>query len=320
MKIVLLISFFLSILQCEAFADEKLNENLEQKYSIRIGTLPAADSLLLHVAKDEGIFDQYGLDVQIVPFQSALELGVAMRANALDGHFGDIINVLIQNETGVPQKIIATTSYAVPTQRHFALVLSPHLKIKNLEELKGKQIAIGKDTIVDYLLTRLMTARGMTDDFVVRQDVRAIPMRLQLLMAGHLDAALLPEPLASTLEARGASIVLDDTILSEPLAVIALRDDVINKKGLVSRFRKALYESAKKINNKDESGKYLDIMVEKGLLSANAKEAYTLLTFDLDKTPLSVPSQKALDSYIEWMQARNILKKIPQYDDVIWLE
>ena len=343
MRIVLLLGFLLSILPCysfgEAFAYKKSGDK-QTKDSLRIGALPAADSLLLYVAEVKGVFDKYEIDVEIVPFQSAVELGAAMHTHTLDGHFGDIINVLIQNETGVPQKIIATTSHAIPTQRHFALILSPTSKVQTLEDLKGKQVGIGKNTIVDYLLTRMVKASSMVtnnipadgkniknipandinDDFFVRQDIRAISVRLQLLMAGHIDAALLPEPLASTMEARGARVLLDDTILFEPLAVIAFKKDVIKNKDLVVRFRKALYESAQMINDKDKADNYINIMVKKGLLSMYAKDAYTLLSFDLEKTPIALPSEESLKPYMEWMQLQNILKKVPQYDDIVWHE
>ena len=72
---------------------------------LKLGVLPAADTIVLHVAADEGLFAKQGLEVELVPFQSALELGAAMRAGALSGHFGDIINVLMQNESGSPQAL-----------------------------------------------------------------------------------------------------------------------------------------------------------------------------------------------------------------------
>ena len=52
--------------------------------TLKIGSLPAADSLILHAAKQDGVFAAHGLDVDIGPFQSALELGAAMRAGSLD--------------------------------------------------------------------------------------------------------------------------------------------------------------------------------------------------------------------------------------------
>ena len=52
--------------------------------ALRIGALPAADSIVLYVAQDKGFFKEAGLDVEIIPFKSALEIGAAMRAKKLD--------------------------------------------------------------------------------------------------------------------------------------------------------------------------------------------------------------------------------------------
>ena len=81
---------------------------------LRIGVLPAADAIVIHAAADEKLFKARGLDVEVIPFKSALELGAAMRAGRLDGHFGDLMNVFTQNERGVPQAVILTTT-SVPS-------------------------------------------------------------------------------------------------------------------------------------------------------------------------------------------------------------
>ena len=39
---------------------------------------------MIHVATDESLFKAKGLDVEVIPFKSALELGTAMRAGRLD--------------------------------------------------------------------------------------------------------------------------------------------------------------------------------------------------------------------------------------------
>ena len=107
---------------------------------LKLGVLPAADTIVLHVAADEGLFAKQGLEVELVPFQSALELGAAMRAGALSGHFGDIINVLMQNESGSPQAIVATTSHSSPDNRCFGLVVSPSPKRKLWPTSKGRTL------------------------------------------------------------------------------------------------------------------------------------------------------------------------------------
>ena len=155
--------------------------------SMKIGTLPAADSLILHAAVKDGVFAAHGLDVETVPFQSALELGAAMRAGSLDGHFGDIINVLMQNENGAPQIIVATTSHSTPKARFFGLAVSPKSAVQSPAELKDKACAIGRATIVEFVLDALLENED-TADMPEKRDIRQIPVRLQK----GVNYALLP--------------------------------------------------------------------------------------------------------------------------------
>ena len=43
--------------------------------TLKIGSLPAADSVILHVAADEGLFAARGLEVEIVPFRARWSWG-----------------------------------------------------------------------------------------------------------------------------------------------------------------------------------------------------------------------------------------------------
>ena len=190
--------------------------------TLNIGALPAADSLLLYAAKEDGVFAAHDLQVNVVPFQSALELGAAMRAGSLDGHFGDIINVLMQNESGAPQIIVATTSHSTPEARFFGLAVSPSSSARSLADLKGRPCAIGRATIVEFVLDTLL-ARENAAGTLEKSDIRQIPVRLQMLLSGRMESALLPEPLLSLVEGQGARVLLDDRKLNLPLAVIALK-------------------------------------------------------------------------------------------------
>ena len=155
--------------------------------TLRIGVLPAADSIVLHVAADESLFKAKGLDVEVVPFKSALELGAAMRAGRLDGHFGDLMNVFTQNERGVPQAVILTTTHTHQDQRAFGLVVSPKAaeEIKSLADLKGTETAMSSATIIDYLLDRMTTVEKLPEGALKNLEVKQIPIRLQMLQTGR---------------------------------------------------------------------------------------------------------------------------------------
>ncbi len=281
---------------------------------IKVGTMPAADSILLYVAQEEKLFQKQGLSVEIVPFQSAIEMGAAMRSGSIDGIFTCVINATLQHVSGNPQTIIATTSYARPNQRHFGLVVSPKKEINNIEDIQGKKVAIGKDTIVDYLLTQFLESRNLSDDYVEREDIRSIAMRLQLLMAGQLDMALLPEPLVSTLEARGAKVILDDTNLRMPLAVISFSQKKLTKENY-NAIRLALDEASNLVNASPE--KYKQMMVEKKLLSSDALSFYKMISFDKENTPLYIPNEEEIKSYFSWLKKRNLIKEEPDYKLII---
>lgn len=285
---------------------------------LRIGALPAADSIALHVAADEGLFAAQGLDVEVVPFQSALELGAAMRAGGLAGHFGDIINVLVQREGGVDQAIVATSSHSSPGQRHFGLVVSPKSAAQSLADLKDAGIAVSSATIIDYLLDRMLDQQGLPADHFRRQDIRQIPVRLQMLLSGRLEAALLPEPLVSLVEAQGARTLWDDRGLDTSLAVIALRREHADV-DTVRRFRLALGEAARRIDA--DPDRYRQIMIDKGLLPQAAAGTYRMVRFggparegdgaSPDSLP-PLPTRADVEDFATWMRAAGMLKKMPQ--------
>ncbi|WP_295637353.1 ABC transporter substrate-binding protein [uncultured Mailhella sp.] len=287
--------------------------------ALKIGSLPAADSLILHAAKKDGVFAAHGLDVEIVPFQSALELGAAMRAGSLDGHFGDIINVLMQNENGAPQVIVATTSHSSPNARFFGLAVRPDSPARTLADLKGKPCSIGRATIVDFVLDSLLEQEGATGS-LDKRDIRQIPVRLQMLLSGRIESALLPEPLLSLVEGQGARVLLDDRKLSLPLAVIALKKPGKNDEaftGLIRRFRAALAEEAARINADPDV--YKDMMQKLGLLSGKAAEHYVMLRFEEPLTPLGLPSEEDIRHYADWMKQNRLLKKdVPALADIVF--
>ncbi len=308
---------FTSLVLSAYFFAPSFADSAELK-ELKIGTLPAADSLLLYAADNAGIFEKHGLDVEVIPFQSAVEVGAAMRAKELDGHFGDVIGVILQNESGAPQQVIATTSYSNKNQRHFAIVASPKVDDISIENLKGKKVAIGGDTIVDYLLTQFMTANNLENNYFQVEDIRAIPMRLQLLMLGQVELALLPEPLVTTVEAQGAKVVLDDTNLTQPLAVIALRSEVDDE--TIKQFRSALYDAANHINTAENKDLYINMMLEKGLISPKIKDVYKLIQFDTTRLPLYLPTKEEIQQRVNWMQNKGIIKTTPVYENFVWQE
>lgn len=290
--------------------------------ALRIGTLPAADSIVLYVAQENGLFKKAGLDVEVIPFKSALELGAAMRAGRLDGHFGDLMNVFTQNETGIPQKVILTTTHTHPEQRAFGLVASPKSAAapKTLDELKAKKdvtTAMSSSTIVHYLLDRMTGEEKLAEGTLKNLEVKQIPIRMQMLLGGKVDTALLPEPLVTVVESKGGKVLWDDRNLNEALAVVALKAEKLDPK-TVESFRQATAEAARVIEAEPE--RYRAVMVKKGLLPAPVADDYKMVAFSFFGTkdglpPLPTPEE--VKRVGDWMVGQGMLKAAPAWDAVV---
>lgn len=288
--------------------------------TLRIGVLPASDSVILYAAESEGFFAREGLDVKLIPFKSAIEIGAAMRAGELGGHYGDLMNVFTQNASGARQAVVATMTRANPKQRNFALVARPGSALKSLDDVRarpGSETAMSASTIIDYLLDRMDETTGTPESAMKRVEVRQIPIRLQLLLAGKMDTALLPEPLCSLVESKGGRALWDDRGLNEPLAVVALRTEHLGADE-VKAFRAALSQAARAIESDPE--KFRALMVSRKLLPKAAAGAYTMPTYahfgTADGLP-PLPTAEDVERVAGWMVKKAMLREAPAWSDVV---
>lgn len=193
---------------------------------LRMGILPVLDTLPLQVAVRDGLFQDQGLDVELVPFASALERDTAMQSGRLDGYFGDLVATLLLMRQGAPMRIATVSWSASPGQRMFAIVRAAKGKGG-----QGATVGISRSTVMEFLLDAMAAHHDLPRRDWEVVEVKKIPIRMQMLLSGQLDMALLPEPLAGLAQSRGATVVATDEMLQVddrgmPLTVLCLRKDL----------------------------------------------------------------------------------------------
>ena len=160
----------------------------------------------------------------------------------------------------------------------------------------------------------------MKSDSLKNVEVRQIPIRLQMLLSGQIETALLPEPLVTVVEKKGGRVIWDDTTLDESLAVVALRQPYLDDR-TVTAFRKAVAEAARKIESEPE--KYRALMVQKRLIPQPVAKDYKMVRFSLfgreDGLP-PLPTAEDVKRVGQWMLQRGMIKKVPSYEEVIYIE
>lgn len=280
---------------------------------VRLGLLPVVDTLPLIAAEEQGLFEEQGLEVELIYFQSAMERDVALQAGRLDGCFGDLLNTLLLAGAGAEVRIVATAFRTNSDHRMFGVVGAPGSGIRTYRDLEGKRVAISRATIIEYLLDRLLEREGLEEGFVVKEEIKKIPVRLQVLLADRVSAALLPEPLLTLAEQQGGRVVLDDRGLDTTLTVVALTNELLQRGGNAGpAFVRAYRRAVRRINRNPEA--YRDLLVRRTRFPEQVGEAYRVPLFP----DARVPPIKDLEEVGGWMSSRGLVDKLPSYREMVW--
>ncbi|MCP3944682.1 MAG: ABC transporter substrate-binding protein [Desulfobacteraceae bacterium] len=278
---------------------------VSQAESIKIGILPVIDTLPLQVAKAEGFFKEVGLDVKLVRFSSAMERNITMQSNQLDGCFGDIPATLLLVQSGIPVKILTVSYYTVPGQRMFGLLLSSKYNGENSHHI---DVAISKGSIIEYLLDQFHSQALAKKFILVPKEIQQLPVRMQLLAAGKIDSAILPEPLLTIAESKGAKLLITDEQLDIPLTVLSLNQSKLHLK---QNFLKAYAKAVKAL--KEHPGKYKELMIKTCRIPQSLADKFINYQFPMPQ----IPSEREISSVQQWMVNKGYLKEKIPYQQLI---
>ena len=280
----------------------------EKPVAIKIGTLATEDSLPLWVAEKMGYFATRGIpSVEIVNFQSAQERDVAFASGAIDGFMGDMIAAANLEASGKKNSIATVMLGADQSQGRLGVVVPPKSIISDLKSLAGVPVGASSATIQEYVLDGLMAESGVASSAVKTEEVKKIPVRFELLMAGKLKAAALPEPFLTLAEQGGATIVGDDTKAASNLSqtVMVLSDDYLATAGGTATKDAVLAAWDLAVNDINKApDAYRELLVEKARLPKPLATTYKINTYPTAQLPTS----ERVDAVLGWMRAKGYLK------------
>jgi NitT/TauT family transport system substrate-binding protein len=278
--------------------------------TLRMAVLPVLDTLPMHVAAEEGYFQEAGVEVEFIPVASAPERDQLISAGRADGMLNEIVSTLFYNQDQVQVQIVRTARAASAEAPLFRILASGESEIRQPEDLKGVEIGISEGTVIEYITDRLLEDAGFTENEIAKLPVPKIPDRLALLGSGELDAAVLPDPLSELAVQDGARVVLDDTRLPRySLSVIAFRTEVLEEHPeAVRAFLAAVERAVTAINHNPE--RYAEIMSEKELVPPPVLGDYRVNPFPL----ASVPSQTQWQDAVDWARENGLIESDLPYD------
>ena len=287
----------LVVLLCSAYAHAGNTK-------IRFGILPVLDTLPLQVAVQDGLFAAQGLDVELIKFTSALERDTAMQAGQLDGYFGDLIATYLLIDREVPMYIAFTSWRTSPGHPMFGIATAPAWKELPARAMKGKKLGLSKSTIMEYLADKMELKLGIDPKAYPRVEIKKMPIRFQMLMAGQIDMALLPEPLLSLARLQGGGVLAIADDLDLPLTVLCLHRRYFDGDAKAYRgFVDAYSQAVKNLAATPE--KYRQLMAETCRIPKPLVAKFSIYPYPAP----ALPTSEKLADVQEWMIGKGLLKQ-----------
>ena len=284
-----------------------------KKGSLKIALLPILDAFPFFVAEAKGYFNEYGIEVIAVPVNSGLERDQLMQSDEIDGMLNEMITTANFNRSQARVKTVISARKAYPQYPLFRVLSAPAAKLTSASDLEGIPIGISKNTIIEYVTDRLLSAEGVDPGQIIKTSVPVIPERYQLLLQGQLKVATLPDPLAKSALASGAGEVIDDSKHPQySVSVLSFNINTLTHKPQAVRlFLKAWVRATEEINRNTES--YRPLLLKKIRIPKNIQTIFRIPPYPVRE----VPDVSQWTDVMNWMVSKNLLSSPLPYEQSI---
>ncbi|MCJ7664344.1 MAG: ABC transporter substrate-binding protein, partial [Desulfobacterales bacterium] len=265
------------------------------KEAVKIGYLRLVMSLPTFVAQGKGLFSQEGLQVELIPFDSATAIMDALMAGRIDCIGSNGITGFWFAAQSAPQRFKIFLLYGTKSMEEdnsFSVVVKKDSPLKGLKDLKGKKVGTypGASSVA---LAKAVIRTQIDPDKVIFTEIPP-PNMIQVLAVGQIDAFFAPEPSGMIAIAQWVGRYLRES----PLTLLKLRRGI---PGAAFAF------SAKFLQGSPEQAKRLKSCLDKAVdyIRTNEKEArpylvkYTGLT---ETVAMSI-------SFDQWMKLEEFDKR-----------
>jgi NitT/TauT family transport system substrate-binding protein len=281
--------------------------------TLKIVALPILDALPIFVAQQQGLFAKYNLNVEFIPAGSAPERDQLIASSQADGMINEVLSAMFFNKEAVRVQVVRYARAASSGAALFTLLASKDSGVSVPADLKGKTIGISEGTIIAYVTERILAAEGVPPAEVKLVSVPKIDARLALLKSGELNAAVLPEPLASVAALDGAKPILADTTHPEySFSTLTFRKEVLDANPeAVRSFLKGIEDAVDLINA--DPGKWKQTLVDQKILPKPLVDTFQVPQF----VKAGVPSEAQYADALAWAKEKGYLTKDIPYADCV---
>lgn len=163
-----------------------------------VTVMQVEDCMPIYYAKENGLFDSLGIDVRLMDYSSMLDADTALtRGKAQAGYtsFPRIATYNAESNAHLKPIMLCPSNYQ--------LLAAPGSKTDSVKQLNQRMVALARYTHAHYWIHQLTRNAGLKADSIFLPQVNDINLRMSMLCDSLVDAAMLPEPLATQARSKG---------------------------------------------------------------------------------------------------------------------
>lgn len=282
---------------------------------VTLGMWPSSTVAAFELAKNEGIFEKHGIDLEVVLGQGSAAHLPAVSSGTMDFLIASPITPLVASERGLDVKIVA--GYAVNNPDvvdDSTVVVALDESIQSPKDLAGKRVSINALGSIGEIGIKEAVERDGGDPNSIEFVQLGLHEVAAQLDGGQIDAGMTGTPFTQGIVAQGGRVVSDFIQEAElgdgELVVVGGGKTLADKPETVKNFVAALEEALPYAN--DNQDQVRDMLPD--LLGTDPEVAENMVFMHWDATI----HDEAIEQFANLMDKFDIVDERPVVADAIW--
>lgn len=310
---LLALTVLLVLVSVFAASATAVQEGVEAGYEaqpLTVGLMPAVDSVPLIVAEAQGYFEDEGITVTLEVFRDQVYREAALQSGAIDATVSDLVNAIRSWANGADYRVLGST------QGYFSFVTAAASGIETVSDWPDApgvvETGLLEDSIINYTAGRMLAAVGLDPGRVAIVPTTQIPVRLEMVVAGELEAAVLPEPVTRIATAAGAHELVTTEVLDWTPGVVLATGRALRSKPRELEALLRAYDRAVEAVNADPDA-FRETIVERAAFPPPTAATMRIPEY----RPATVPTVEQVADVARWLVDRGLIETPPPYGEVV---
>lgn len=298
MKRLTILSFILifCLAACNTNRKETVRTELQE---LRLGAMSSMDYIPFVIAQKQGIYDSLGLKVDIIKFFSANDRDASFQAGYVDGTIIDFTGAAIQQASGIDLAMI------MKNDGFFYLIAGKDTKIDSIPQLKGKNIAVSRNTVIEFSTDKILESANLQPTDINKPEINKIPLRLEMLHNNQIDASIFPDPFATIAKSNGHKSLVTTKDLGISVTGTMFSGKALKEKQEEIKLLVKGYNLAVDYLKNHPVKEWSTVLVEDAGLPQNLIARIVLP----DYQHASRPTEKDIATTVEWLRNKKLVPK-----------